>query len=126
MLLDMMLTVVIMSILAATIIPQFEYSIEDAHDAVLVNVARGEVVNETALAGAIDRLRGVALDVYVGEFDHAPPATLWNHPRVLLTPHVSAGSDNRTTRPIELFCENLRAFLDDEPLRNVIDWDRGY
>jgi general secretion pathway protein G len=37
MLLDMMLTVVIMSILAATIIPQFEYSIEDAHDAVLAN-----------------------------------------------------------------------------------------
>jgi glyoxylate/hydroxypyruvate reductase A len=95
-------------------------------DAVLVNVARGEVVNETALAGAIDRLRGVALVVYVGEFDHAPPPTLWNHPRVLLTPHISAGSDNRTTRPIELFCENLRAFLDDEPLRNVIDWDRGY
>ena len=43
---------------------------------VLVNVARGEIVDEDALADALERghLRGAALDVYVGEFEHLPPA----------------------------------------------------
>ena len=76
---------------------------------VLVNVARGEIVDEAALAEALSRgqLRGVMLAVYVGEFEHLPPETLWRNPRVLI-------------------CENLRAYLADAPLRNVIDWERGY
>src|SRR6202007_493920 len=54
--------------------------------AVLVNVARGEIVDEDALADALaqDRLRGVVLDVYVGEFEHLPPARLWSNPKVLI------------------------------------------
>ncbi len=95
-------------------------------DAVLVNVARGEIIDEEALIGAVDRMRGVALDVYVGEFDHSPPAALWNHPRVIITPHVSGGSEERSTRPIDLFSENLGALLAGRPLRNRIDWTRGY
>lgn len=93
---------------------------------VLVNVARGEIVDEDALSEVVDRFAGVGLDVYVGEFEHPPPRRLWTHPRVLITPHISGGSDDRSTRPIELFCENLRAMLADQPLRNVIDWTRGY
>jgi phosphoglycerate dehydrogenase-like enzyme len=97
-----------------------------AEGAVLVNVARGEVINEAALEQAVDRLGGVALDVYVGEFEHPPPPWLWDHPRVLVTPHISGGSDDRSNRPIELFVENLEALVAGEPLRNVIDWSRGY
>jgi phosphoglycerate dehydrogenase-like enzyme len=95
---------------------------------VLVNVARGEIVDEEALAEALERgqLRGAALDVYVGEFEHPPPARLWANPDVLITPHVSGGSDEDRHRAIELFCDNLRAYLDGRPLRNVIDWERGY
>ena len=95
---------------------------------ILVNVARGEIVDEDALFDALanDRLRGAALDVYVGEFEHAPPARLWSDPRVLITPHVSGGSDQDRHGAIELFCENLRAWLDGRTLRNVIDWERGY
>ena len=95
---------------------------------VLVNVARGEIIDEDALVDALKdgRLRGVALDVYVGEFERPPPAQLWSDPRVLITPHVSGASDDERHRAIEVFCENLRAYLDGKPLHNVIDWDRGY
>ena len=94
--------------------------------AVLVNVARGEIVDEAALVAGLDRLRGVALDVYVGEFDHAPPAALWQHPKVLITPHTSGGADTRSGRPVELFCRNLAAFVAGQPLDNVVDVARGY
>ncbi|MBW4092320.1 MAG: D-2-hydroxyacid dehydrogenase [Proteobacteria bacterium] len=95
---------------------------------VLVNVARGEIVDEAALAAALARghLRGVVLDVYVGEFAHTPPDILWRDPRVLITPHVSGASDRNQHGAIAMFCRNLRAYLDGAPLENEIDWDRGY
>jgi glyoxylate/hydroxypyruvate reductase len=95
---------------------------------VLVNVARGEIVDEDALADALERghLRGAALDVYVGEFERPPMARLWSNPRVLVTPHVSSATDADRHGGIDLFCENLRAYLDGRPLRNAIDWERGY
>ncbi|MEM9354740.1 MAG: D-2-hydroxyacid dehydrogenase [Pseudomonadota bacterium] len=95
---------------------------------VLVNVARGEIVDEDALCNALEsgHLRGAALDVYVSEFERPPPERLWSNPNVLVTPHISAGSDRSNPRPVEIFCENLRAYVDGKPLRNVIDWERGY
>jgi phosphoglycerate dehydrogenase-like enzyme len=95
---------------------------------VLVNVARGEIVDEQALTDVLagDKLRGVVLDVYVGEFQHAPPEALWKDPRVIITPHISGASDENRHGAIEIFCDNLRAWLDGAPLRNVIDWQRGY
>jgi phosphoglycerate dehydrogenase-like enzyme len=95
---------------------------------VLVNVARGEIVDEAAVADALaaGRLRGVVLDVYNGEFERLPPEVLWRDPRVLITPHISGASDESRHGAIEIFCENLRAWIDGAPLRNVIDWDRGY
>ena len=95
-------------------------------DAVLVNVARGEIVETGALVAGLDRLRGVALDVYTGEFEQPPPAELWPDPKVLITPHTSGGAEVRSNRPIELFCQNLEALLGDRPLANLIDWARGY
>lgn len=96
--------------------------------AVVVNVARGEIVDEDALAAALQagHLRGAALDVYVGEFEREPDPRLWSDPRVLITPHTSAASDESRHRAIELFCKNLRAYLDGRPLENVVDWDLGY
>jgi len=96
---------------------------------ILVNVARGEIVDEDALADAVEsgHLRGAALDVYVGEFERPPPARLWSNPNVLITPHTSSISDADDRHgAIDLFCENLRAYLDGRPLKNVIDWDAGY
>jgi len=95
---------------------------------VLVNVARGEVIDEEALIAALaaGKLRGVGLDVYLGEFEHAPDRRLWQDERVLITPHVSGGTDVAQHRVVEVFADNLRAYLDGRPLANVIDWARGY
>jgi phosphoglycerate dehydrogenase-like enzyme len=95
---------------------------------VLVNVARGEIIDEAALADALGRghLRGVVLDVYNVEFERLPPEALWRDPRVLITPHISGASDQNRHGAIDLFCDNLRAWLDGAPLQNVIDWQRGY
>jgi phosphoglycerate dehydrogenase-like enzyme len=95
---------------------------------IFVNVARGEIVDEAALADALERghLRGAALDVYVGEFEHPPMARLWSDPRVLITPHISGASDQDRHGAIDLFVDNLRAYISGGELKNVIDWDRGY
>jgi phosphoglycerate dehydrogenase-like enzyme len=96
--------------------------------AALVNVARGEIVDEDALAEALkqDRLRGVVLYVYIGEFERPPMESLWSDPRVLITPHISGASDQDRHGAIELFRDNLRAWIAGDPLRNVIDWTLGY
>jgi phosphoglycerate dehydrogenase-like enzyme len=95
---------------------------------IFVNVARGEIVDEMALADALasDRLRGAAMDVYVGEFERPPLDRLWKDPRVMITPHISGASDDDRHGSIDVFCENLREYVAGKPLRNVIDWDRGY
>ena len=95
---------------------------------VLVNIARGEIIDEEALciALAVGKLRGVALDVYDGEFERAPDARLWDDERVVITPHVSAVADVFEHQGVELFCDNLRRHLEGQPLANVIDWQRGY
>ena len=96
--------------------------------AVLINVARGEIVNETDLLAALEtgQIRGAALDVYQGEFEGPPPKQLWSHPRVLLTPHTSAMTDQPARRNIEIFLSNLQRYLDGQTLENVINWERGY
>jgi phosphoglycerate dehydrogenase-like enzyme len=96
--------------------------------AVLVNISRGEIIDETALLQALnnDKLRGVALDVYDGEFERPPDERLWRHERVVITPHVSALTDVSEHGGVKLFCENLARYLEGAPLQNVIDWQRGY
>jgi phosphoglycerate dehydrogenase-like enzyme len=97
-------------------------------DGILCNIARGEIVDEDAMLDALDsgQLRGAALDCYVGEFEEPPSDRLWQHPRVLITPHTSGKADENRRRATALFCENLRAFLDGKPMENVIDWQDGY
>jgi phosphoglycerate dehydrogenase-like enzyme len=102
--------------------------------AYLLNVARGELVDEAAVLDALrsGHLGGFATDVYVGEFDHPPPAELLAHERVLLTPHTSAMSDRPTSGALaaggaqDIFRQNLLRCLRGEPLLNQVDWERGY
>ena len=97
-------------------------------DAVVVNVARGGLLDEYALATALasGRLRGAVLDVFAEE-PLAPTSPLWQLESVLLTPHVSAVSPRAFwERELSLFLENWERYVRDEPLRNVVDKRAGY
>lgn len=96
-------------------------------EAVLVNMARGGIVDESAVAALLrdGRLRGAALDV----FDEEPlPETspLWDVPNLVVTPHVAGFSRDYLPLSFEIFVENLRRLEAGEPLRNEIDPARGY
>lgn len=95
--------------------------------AVLVNVARGRLVDEAALVDALEagRLCGAALDVFATE--PLPPGhRFWSLPNVLLTPHVSAYSHRFWEREIALVEENLRRYLEGEEMVNVVNKREGY
>jgi D-2-hydroxyacid dehydrogenase (NADP+) len=96
--------------------------------AYLINVARGELIDQPALITALREgwIAGAALDVYGGEFTGPPPEELWQLPNVLITPHTSSGTDVSLAKGLEVFCENLRRYLTGQPLLNVINWERGY
>jgi len=98
--------------------------------AVLINVARGEEVDADALIDAVTagRIRGAVLDVYAGELAGRPPRPeLAGLPQILLTPHISASGDTNMAEPIRrLFADNLRRYLDGQPLLNVVNRARGY
>lgn len=97
-------------------------------NSVIVNIARGEIIDEDALVRALakNKIKGAALDVYVGEFERPPDNRLWDDDRVLITPHISAASDINTHRGNELFLKNLKRYMANETLENIIDWNRGY
>jgi phosphoglycerate dehydrogenase-like enzyme len=98
--------------------------------AVLINVARGEEVDEDALVEAViaGRIRGAVLDVYAGELAGRPPRPeLAGLPQILLTPHISGSGQANIAGPLrQLFADNLRRYLDGQPLLNVVDRSRGY
>ena len=95
--------------------------------AFLVNVGRGGIVDEAALAAAIQsgHLGGAGLDVF--EQEPLPPTSpLWRLPGMIITPHVGGSSPGFLDRAVPLFCENLRRYLAGEPLLNRVDVGRGY
>lgn len=80
-------------------------------DAVLVNVARGAILDEDALVHALNAgwIRGAILDVTTEE-PLPPENPLWDAPNLLLTPHISGEMPIGRIRSIELFCRNLRLY----------------
>ena len=96
--------------------------------ALVVNVARGELIDEAALADALasGQVGGFAADVYEGEFEHGPPESLLAFPNVILTPHTSGHTETPPSLAFDIFRENLKRSLAGEPLLNLVDWDRGY
>jgi phosphoglycerate dehydrogenase-like enzyme len=95
--------------------------------AVLINIARGSVIDTPALIEALQtgHVGGAALDVVAPE-PLSPDSPLWDMPNVLITPHSMSTATSENARLVDLFCDNLRRYLANEPLRNVIDKRRGY
>lgn len=97
-------------------------------DAIVVNVARGAMINESALIELLNAgtLRGAVLDVF-GQEPLPPGNPLWGMRNVLLTPHVSPVSPGRFwPRQLELFIDNWRRYLAGESLTNLVDKRAGY
>jgi phosphoglycerate dehydrogenase-like enzyme len=95
--------------------------------ALVVNVSRGGILEEEALLEALEggRLRGAALDVFATEpLPVSHP--LWRHPRVLITPHVSAVTARFWDREMALILDNVRRYLGGQPLANIVDLEAGY
>jgi len=95
--------------------------------AVLINVARGSLVDEEALIEVLrsGRLRGAALDV-AAEEPLAGESPLWAFPNVLVTPHVSAVTRGYWRRQLQLIVWNLRRYVEGKSLLNEVDKGAGY
>ncbi|MPZ50300.1 MAG: hypothetical protein GEU75_13550 [Dehalococcoidia bacterium] len=96
--------------------------------AYLLNVARGEIIDEAALIEALNsgRLAGAYLDVWDNDFADPPSQALQQAPNIIFTPHVSGRSDTPQGFSLDVFCENLKRLLAGQPLANLVDWQRGY
>lgn len=95
--------------------------------AALINVSRGAVVDEKALITALSSgaIAGAALDVF--ETEPLPTTSpLWNLDNVIITPHISGFTRDYHDKAALVFKENLRRYLDNRPLLNKLDRNRGY
>ena len=120
-------------VLAAPLTAETENMIDEAavtamkRDAWLINVARGRLIDDTALIRALreNRIGGAALDAFRDE-PLPPSSPYWELPNVILTPHTAWSSARVLDRSIDLFCDNLVRFSRGEELRNVVDPAAGY
>lgn len=95
--------------------------------AVLINIARGALVDEADLISALaaGRIGGAALDVF--EEEPLPTTSpLWNMENVIITPHISGWTVRYHEKAAALFIDNLTRYLDNKPLLNRLRRDRGY
>ena len=95
--------------------------------AVLINIARGSLIDESALLDALrnQNIGGAALDVFE---DEPLPADseFWRLPNVMITPHTAGLTDKMWERQYELLADNLRRYLAGQQLCNVVDKRSGY
>lgn len=97
------------------------------HRAFVINLARGALMDEDALAQRLDdgKIAGCVLDVF-GEEPLPAGHPFWGHPRVFITPHVSGVSDQFWERERALIVDNIERYLSGRRLKNVVDLEVGY
>ena len=96
--------------------------------AIVVNVARGALMDEEAVADLLENrwLRGAVLDVFTEE-PLSPHSRLWKLRSALVVPHVSPVSPGRFwPRSLDLFLDNWQRYASGQPLRNLVDKHAGY
>ena len=94
---------------------------------VIINIGRGPLIKEADLILALEKkiIQGAGLDV-TEEEPLPKDSHLWGMENVIITPHHSGWSEKYMDRAIDLFCINLKAYLADKPLPNLVDKKRGY
>jgi glyoxylate/hydroxypyruvate reductase len=95
--------------------------------AVVINLSRGQVIDEDALIAALasGHLGGTCLDVFATE-PLPEDSPLWDFDNVIISPHSASTAAGENELITDLFCDNLRRWLDGAPLRNVYDRAAGY
>jgi D-2-hydroxyacid dehydrogenase (NADP+) len=98
-----------------------------SESAVLINVARGALVDEPALVAALEsgRIAGAGLDAFAHE-PLAADSPLWRLPNVLITPHSASFQSNYWGPAVDLFLDNMWRFRRGDQLVNVVDPALGY
>lgn len=96
-------------------------------EACLINVGRGPLIDESALAAVLcnHHIGGAALDVFEQEPLPAD-SPLWDLENLLITPHTAGLTEKLWERHYQLFSENLRRYLRHQPLLGVVDKNKGY
>lgn len=92
---------------------------------VFINIGRGDLINQDDLIDCIGKFRGVALDVFEEE-PLSEDNKLWDFDNVIVTPHNSWWSDKNPDRVFDLVYNNLKKFIYNDNLKNVVDLKRGY
>ena len=120
-------------VIATPLTPETKGLIDEAalrsmrQSAYLINIARGAIVDETALLTALREgwIAGAGLDTVANE-PLPPESPLWSLPNAFITPHCSALSPRLRERIAQLFIDNLKRYQTGQPLRNVVDKQAGY
>jgi D-2-hydroxyacid dehydrogenase (NADP+) len=95
--------------------------------AFVINVARGSLIDEGALAAALEhrKIAGAALDVATEE-PLPPESPLWRLDNIFITPHLAAASEHLWPRQTALLLKNLDLWFAGKELINKVDFERGY
>lgn len=97
------------------------------NESYIINISRGNIIDENSLIKHIEnkKIKGAALDVFENEplSENSP---LWNYDNVYITPHNSWVSEMRNDRRFEAIYNNLKSYINNENLINVIDLNKGY
>ena len=120
-------------VVAAPLTPETEHMLREAEfkamkpSAYFINVGSGRIAHEPSLLRALREswIAGAYLDVFEAEplpADHP----LWDMENVFLVPHDSHSSPYIGDKVVDIFCDNLRRYVDGEPLLHVCDPERGY
>ncbi len=95
--------------------------------AYLMNISRGAIVDEKAVIQALKekRIAGAGMDVFATE-PLPKDSPLWDFPNTILSPHCCGRIDDNDDRVTDMFVENLKRFVDDKRLFNVVDKQKGF
>ena len=95
--------------------------------AYLINIARGDLVDEKALIRALDEhwIAGAGLDVVATE-PLSSDSKLWEFPNIIFSPHIAGNFEDGNEQATEVFSKNLRSYLEGKKLFNVVNKKQGY